>query len=435
MESIAPSPTRVRQIGLAGLYIFAFSAFYDKAGGVLGLLLMLIAMGFSAREVWNDYKFDPMVWTVAVFVLYLVLHAYISSLEFPQTSEAQWTEARNWGRLIVFLILAWWMRGEPRVIFWCLTLALLGLFAKLLVDTEASDITRLLNSQRTGFAWAIGFASILSSAGLIAMLIFTPRVLKYPNPPALRILVIALWIATILILLQMQITAASRGIWLATGAVLVLAVIFLPRSLMKNILLYGGLGIILILLIIENSEMLDKRVNKKEKKTISLVMQGTPIEDIPLRGSVGLRLHLWDYGLKRWLERPLFGWGPGTEITKHFSPKDFTDKLDKRQSKKLARHPHLHNGYITILAQLGIVGAFLLALILFFALRQLLIAHKKRLIPSDIIAVATAVILVLLLSNLTKSRFAVLDFQFLATFAFAMAYTSRYSKPVSDTTG
>ncbi|MDZ7661023.1 O-antigen ligase family protein [Thiohalophilus sp.] len=315
MESIAPSSTRIRQIGLAGLYVFAFSAFYDKAGGVLGLLLMLIAMGFCAREVWNDYKFDPMAWTVALFVLYLVLHAYTSALEFPQTSEAQWTEARNWGRLIVFLILAWWMRGEPRVIFWCLALALLGLFAKLLIDTEATDITRMLKSQRTGFAYTLGFSTIISAASIAAMLIFTPRVLKYPAPTAARALIILTWFAAIIVLIQIQITTAFRGTWLAIAVVIALAMLFLPRSLAKNLLLYSSLGIILILLIVQNSTLVQNRVHNEEK-TISLLMEGASINEIPLRGSVGIRLHLWNYGLKRWLERPLFGWGPGTEITK-----------------------------------------------------------------------------------------------------------------------
>jgi len=427
MESIAPSPTRIRQIGLAGLYIFAFSAFYDKAGGVLGLLLMLIAMGFSAREVWNDYKFDPLVWTVAVFVLYLVLHAYTSAIEFPKTSEAQWTEARNWGRLIVFLILAWWMRGEPRVILWCLALALLGLLTKLLLDTQASDITRMLKSQRTGFAYTLGFSTIISAASVAAMVIFTPRVLKYSAPTAAKVLMILIWFAAIIVLIQIQITTAFRGTWLAIAVVTALAVFFLPRSLPKNLLLYGSVGIILILLVVQNSALVENRVHTAGK-TISLLMEGASINEIPLRGSVGTRLHLWNYGLKRWLERPLFGWGPGTEITKHFSPKNFTDKLDKRQSKKLARHPHLHNAYITVLAQLGLVGAVILALILLFVVRQLLIAYRHNLLPKDIIAATVAVLLISLFSNITQSRFAVLDFQFLAVLTLAVGYSSRYQK-------
>ncbi|MDZ7661021.1 hypothetical protein [Thiohalophilus sp.] len=88
----------------------------------------------------------------------------------------------------------------------------------------------------------------------------------------------------------------------------------------------------------------------------------------------------------------------------------------------------MHNAYITILAQLGLVGAIMLALILLFVLRQMIIAYRHNLLPKDIIAATVSVLLIFLFSNVTQSRFTILDFQFLAVLTLAVGYTSRYVK-------
>ncbi|WP_166668857.1 O-antigen ligase family protein [Thiohalophilus thiocyanatoxydans] len=413
--------------GLFGLYLFAFFAFLDKAGTVLGLLLMLSAMLVSWRQVWDDYKQDPAVWVAGIFLIYLILHAYITSLEFPHTSEEQWKEARNWGRLIVFLILAWWMRGNTKVIFHCLLLALAGILVRLVIDTEMSDIEKVFNTQRTGFSYPIGFAAILSGAALVAMIIFTPRIMATPSSRNTKILIALAWLVMIMLMLQIQITAASRGVWLATLAVVILYSLSLFQFIKRHLFIYALSGLLVVIVTSQNTELITKRITLN-KPTIAMLIEGESLDNVPIKGSTATRLHLWDYGIKRWLERPIFGWGPGTQITKHFKPGDLQDPLDKKQAKKLKPQPHLHNAYITVLSQLGIVGAMILAAALILLVRNLIISHRQRLLPTDVILAAGAVLIVMLISNLTKTRFATLDFQYLATLTAAIAYTSRYNR-------
>ncbi len=423
------STTWTTQIGLGGLYLFSFFAFLGQVGSAVGLFLMLIAITGSFREVRRELSRDPAFWMACAFILYLIVNAYLAANEFPRTATEQWKGARNWGRLVVFLVLAWWMRGDPKRIYWSFLLALLGLFVHLVVSFDLSNIEIALRSGRTGFAYSIMFAGILSGACLIAMLIFTPKILNSRSRPLSKLAIGLLWFAGFAILLQLQITAQSRGAWVATSLGLLLASLVIVRHLdRKKLAIFGVMFSILVLIAMQNSSTVEQRLTK-DRATISAFLNGAQMEQIPFQ-SMGARLHLLHYGLKRWLERPLLGWGPGTEIEKHFSPQDFSEPIDRLQASNLPRFAHLHNGFLTILAQLGIVGAGLFGLLGIFVLRQLMAAYRKKLIPDDLSAATSGILLILLLSNLANSRFAVLDFQFLATLAMSAAYTTRYQRQI-----
>lgn len=74
------------------------------------------------------------------------------------------------------------------------------------------------------------------------------------------------------------------------------------------------------------------------------------LDQAPLDSST-YRLHLWRFGITKWLERPLVGWGLG-----------MTDPLVQAENaeelKNFGRESfdHLHNAYLELLLQLGVIG-------------------------------------------------------------------------------
>jgi O-antigen ligase len=408
--------------GLVGLYVFSFFAFLGHSASAAGLLLMLFSLFGRPAESQSIVRNDPILWLGGAFAGYLVLHAVIADI----SPAAQWGAIHEWARLFLFVVIAWWMRGDPKRIYVSLALALLGFFVRLAIDGSASDIETMLDGGRTGFAYSINFAGILSGACLITLVLAAPLVIKRPLKINGRLLIILCWVSCLAVTYQVHIAAQRRGAWIATAIGLVVALaVFAYRSASGQQLQKLVLAIALLVPVaLYNAGVFADHISR-DRATLSALLHGADMEQIEIKGSAAIRLHMLHFGLKRWLERPLLGWGPGTEVLSDLDYRAFEDPLDRLQARELP-HTHLHNQIVTVLVQLGAIGAGFFVVLIYFVVREMVIAHRKELLPAELFALISGVLVALFVSTLTTTPLRSIEFQLLVALYLGAAYSTRY---------
>ncbi|MET0043061.1 MAG: O-antigen ligase family protein, partial [Candidatus Thiodiazotropha sp. 6PLUC3] len=123
-------------------------------------------------------------------------------------------------------------------------------------------------------------------------------------------------ILAILFFTQGLIISQSRGVWLAIF--FAIPTIFLTLKFTRQskrqpkvslLIPLTTMGVILALILALNWNTILQRVSSEQQELGVVISEG--LNQAPLT-STTYRLHLWEFGLNKWLERPFTGWGPGT---------------------------------------------------------------------------------------------------------------------------
>jgi len=104
--------------------------------------------------------------------------------------------------------------------------------------------------------------------------------------------------------------------------------------------------------------------------------------------AIGLRLAVWDIGLKAFREMPLFGHGVGA--TQALIKQGFHDQFGMD-----AGFNHFHNGFLTALVQAGLLGALTLAAIFVVAARNAAVVLRNSTDPIERFGATMIVIVVI----------------------------------------
>jgi O-antigen ligase len=161
-------------------------------------------------------------------------------------------------------------------------------------------------------------------------------------------------------------SAASRRRWLLGGAVLLLAVAAATQI-----------------------DLVRERL-QAEREVVAQIRAGE--WDAIGYSPIGIRVHLFTYGVDRWLERPWLGWGPGA----------LPALLDILPDARLHQQD-LHNLYLDMLVRVGLLGSLPLAIGLLLVLRSAARMVRQRRVPTDLALVLLGGIglhLILALSNM-----------------------------------
>ncbi|MGX2041931.1 O-antigen ligase family protein [Methylocaldum sp. MU1018] len=371
--------------GVTAALAFAFFAWLSPAGANIALAVFSAACLLN-RSAWPVLRRDPVLWLFAAFGIYLVLGAHWASRELPETHRLQIRDASNWLKLFAFLPLAWWLRADLRRIHWTLILATTGLLIGMLSRADWSSVLHMTVNERTGFKLKIIFSGLVSAAVVMGLLIYAPRV-RNGSSDALRHAVrLAFWLVALYLSSYMLIASKSRGAWLA-------ALIAIPCALGIRYLwntekaerphgrslpfLLLPLAVLAALLVLNRGEILT-RLNQ-ENGIVSSILQGET-RNLP-RTSIGFRHDIQKFGLQKYLERPWFGWGPGS--TEHLIETSGRPELIHPQTKGAAWMDHFHNTYLEILVRFGIFGTLLLAATTFLIVKTLWRAYRTGLLPKD----------------------------------------------------
>jgi O-antigen ligase len=154
--------------------------------------------------------------------------------------------------------------------------------------------------------------------------------------------------------------------------------------------------LILALILALNWNTILQRVSTEQKELGTVVTEG--LNQAPLT-SATYRLHLWEFGLNKWLERPFTGWGPGT-----------THALVEAENNPALRDnrdigfDHLHNAYLELVFQLGLIGIMLVSLICGLMVSKIIEAYQKKRISIYFLAFLFSNFVLIAVYSLTDFR-------------------------------
>lgn len=370
----SPLSGRLERMAAIGIPLFAFSAPFSVSLAYAGLALFalaFIAEGVRLRALLRE----PVVIAALVFAGYVAGHSLLWYLQAPTAGYAH-SVARtggDWIKLLFFIPFAYWVERRPQHIAPLLLLFVLGLAFGFLrkVDWSALDLS-FFTTQFWGYLPPLALG-MFSALGVIGLLVCRASLVAVARRGGRWWLVIPAYAALLALMLEMLMLSFSRSSWLSLVVCLSLwGLLAAGRALRARdaAQLRRGLWTVLIVVALLataiglNRETLLARF-ASEDATLGQIAAGRVTEDN--RSSLALRLHAWRFGYALWSERPWFGWGAGTSgyWIEHSGLPQLKDG-DLWLSD-------LHNTYLELLFQLGLVG-----LALFLALVWLLVRDTAR---------------------------------------------------------
>ena len=380
---------RLRLFSLYGLSISLFMAPAGVSAGMALICLWLLAQ--LLIEPQPQLPRHALVWLTLMFALYCLLHAFLSWVASVGLMQQHWEVAFRWAQLAVIVPIAYALRGEERLVLRLLLLALMGLLLGSLWRLEWAllfgDAKTFLDS-RPGFGFPALAYALYAGTALIGLLALRRRC-WYRSDGRRRGWGLPLWLAALVLLAEGVVLTQARGSWLGLMVVALLGAGFWLRGQRRR---HGRIphrpllvaASALLLLIGLNASEIGQRLHEEQAVAEQLLRGDVPADRIT---SFTLRWHAQRFGLEAWRERPWLGWGPGASYPLMAASVAATtaetdagagaeaaavdaahEGMATTAADRLAAaaggiwHPedgvlkHLHNSYLELLTQLGLIG-------------------------------------------------------------------------------
>ena len=410
----------IDNMAAAGLLLFSFFSFLGTAGANLGLALIVLSFIARIRIIWPELiRSRVFIWAVVSF-LYLVAHTAVTVLYSPEFSETHIAEALKWGRLGIFICIAWWLSENPQLIQQVLILALAGFVIGTLSSIDWTNLESALYGTRSGFHMKLTKYGVISGVAILGLFVFVMEALKTSHKTRSDYIKIVILMSVLAMIVQANITAQARSAWLslliALPAVLVLGVVIRTGSRPRSSTDIKALIIIFICIapvLAINSSGIVKRITK-EKVALTEVFSTERVK-LP-DTSFTVRAAVYQYGLEKWLEKPFFGWGA-------YSTGRFIRKIDEmtkeaqatstREDSEYVQLGHFHNTYLEILIRFGVVGLIIILCTVYCIVISLWRAFKAGRIEKEYILFCFGSLLLLAVWSLFDFRITRYDGRFL----------------------
>jgi O-antigen ligase len=388
-------------VGTAGLYLFAASAWLSPAAARVALGLMLLAALAQARELAWTLARSPVaaatgLWGAAVLLSYATAGPVAAAAAHAEAAtKLMWLSA--------FLLVAWWVRGDPRRVWTVLGLALAGFLLRRGLYLPRIELGWLTAGMRTGLGLPEIATATYSLIGLAGLLLASPRFWHWtgtlgrgPAAVALR----AGWACAGLFLVLLVLVSQSRAVWiLALGALPLLAG-WLVLGVGTRRLALTLLAVVLLAgLLLGYWDSIAARF-AEDAGAFRAVVSGD-WEAVPYT-SGGLRVHLWRLGVEWWLQAPWLGQGPAA----------LPALIGATGVPALLPLDDVHNVALDLLVRLGLVGLTAYLAMLGLVLGGWFRAHRSGRVPRDLFLVVLAALALDALVGLTNCRTLSTDWKF-----------------------
>lgn len=348
----------------AGLLIlFAFSAWNltALANGALGLLVLLFLLDLPGH--WTRLRRDPALLLLLTALVVTTLLALRAALLLPDTAAEQWGAIGSWSFPFLFVVTAWWLRGDEGLIRAVLVAAGLGLVVGVLRKSDWSLVDEVLGGLRYHFGYAALGLGFLVSVMLVGLVLFRGSIQGIslggrPRP----VLGWTLWLLGLVFCLGVLVVTQSRGSALSLALVAAgFGIVRLVRG--ERRIADGGprlgralAGLLVVLaltsLVLWSSR---ERLYYDLRSLAPMVEDAGPARELGYDSSSAIRLNLYALGLELFAARPLLGWGPGTRATEVLVPMGAIP-LTEVHREHAPKASHLHSVPIEILVRFGLVG-------------------------------------------------------------------------------
>jgi hypothetical protein len=421
------------------LVLFAFSAWNmtGVANGALALLALLFLLDLP--RAWPRLRGEP------AFLLLLATPPVIALLAlraiglFPDSAGLQWDAVSAWSAPFGFVIAAWWLKGDERLIRALLAAAALGLTIGVLRKLDWDQVPGLIAGERYDSAYpalVLGFLASLMLVGLLALRRQVVGMAVRGRP--LPWLGWTLWALGVAVAVAFLVVSQARGSALALG--LVALGLAGARALGRGragaagpsaralALLLGGALVLGGLILVSSSERIAGDAGIFNPR---MDPAAGPVFDYD--ASSGIRLNLYRIGLGLIAARPWLGWGPGSEASSVLIPARVIPLADE----DLERAPgaaHLHSAPIEIAVRFGVVGVVLAIAFLAVVWRGYRHMARRCRDPGLRLFLVLAGVLTLLFC-LYDFRLTHMDLRFVFITLFGMVYGFVYAEDPGDGRG
>lgn len=337
---------------LLGLFLFAFTFRSSSGAYLLGLITLMIWLAASKRP--SIPALPRLLITVSqLYLLVLVAHMLwtlaLNEYELTETLEGY----RHFAELLLFIPFS-------AVIYHCraywlqlLWVPVLAVVIRVLHRTDFTSLdTTLFDNSIYGFGQhhvTFGMQAMLTILTVAALA--TVSVSRFSTATK-RAVAIVLTFSVAALLLQSLITSGSRSAW----GCLLIGLLTLGYCNRKKISAMGARKKVLITMafMLMGTALISKNIDRIERRLVNETAVNfnftLAVDELPRDKDLffARRVHLAYFGWENWLERPLLGHGPASVRPLLAADSDFNI------------HPHLHNTYIQVLMELGLLGSFAL---------------------------------------------------------------------------
>jgi O-antigen ligase len=377
-------------IGIGALLGYAFFwLLYLPWAKVAETLLVLVSVYVLFRRPANLTRVvrQPVGLLLLVWLLLAVVNAFVNMEYFKGYMVIQLHEVRHYTKIFLFIILAWWMSGFPRIVFLTLFLASVGfLLGPLVAGYDYAHEIQIFKAGRriTLGYWNWEHVSVYAGFTLLFFSVFYRRIRDVlPNHKWLGT---ALVVVGILYSMVVVYGANTRATYLGLG-IAVLAWggyqiyrLYIGKPLInrKQIVTIGAIfvGIVVVFasLGFNPFSKVVQRIDA-EQDVIDQLASGE-LDNIRM-SSLGKRIYTWRYAFHKLKKHPWIGLGPRTREQILAEPQ--VNKAIRRQGTG-----HFHNSYIELLLAYGILGALIFVALVSHIVYGVVQARKQGLIPDDI---------------------------------------------------
>ena len=343
---------------------------------LFALLLLFVARWLSGEAPDRALLQHPVTWVIGLGFLWMGLTILPSS--HPIVSLKAWV-ARGWFVVSFYLLLATWFRDSDRS-----HARFLGL---LLVPLSVVILYTMIRHAGYGFEKAAGhwvmkpfFKDHTSYGAVLAMMIPPSLAMAWRSQQSSFSRV--LWAMGVGWLVLGTVFSFTRAAWVSLAVAGALWVLMAFGARFKTLLATGLVGLMVVGL--SWDALVIQLERNKQDSSDDLAQHVESISNVSSDASNLERLNRWSCAWAMFLERPLWGWGPGT-YQFEYAPFQTSD-LRTVISTNNADLGNAHSEYLGPLAEQGVLGlAGVLALLLatchlgFKLQRTLHNPEKKRL--------------------------------------------------------
>ena len=408
------------------LLVFAFSAWSLTALANVALALLVVLFIVDIRGNWGMLRREPAFMLLPAVVLVTAILALRAALVFPAIAADQWHAVWAWGAPFLFVIVAWWLRGDPRQVWPLMGMAVLGLIFGVLRKPDWSLFPQVLGGMRYHFGYAALGLAFVASVMLVGLLLLRPRIVGMHiggrSYPAVGW---ALWIVGVLFLLAVLIVTQSRGAALGLVVAGVLYGFIQGRALWRQ----GGvssrqlrLRLALAGLFVALAASLLWATKGRQLEDWQELTVGSRMNALSYKGSVAIRLNLLQVGMQVFVASPVLGFGPGTSTTEFLVPQRVV-AVDDYQLANAPQASHLHSVAVEVMTRFGLVGLLIALLLLAVLLRAYRGLWSDPRVAPDLAASLTLAGAMLLFYCLYDFRLMNLDLRFFCILFLGILYS------------
>ena len=425
-DDLTSAASRIEIAQKCGILVFAFGVWSLRAIAVIGMLLLMVG-AFGRWQRTKRYLLQSGSGILAMVLAgYIVISAIAFALIFGEHAKDMLGEGLRLIYLCGFVFFALALADNRKYLGPTIALSIIGFFVTrsiYLPDLIASSDEWWTARHALGFPTAIPMGQS-AFAVLLGLIIFAPRILNLN-----RNSIVVLWVLAIVLAIQFVTISQTRSVWLSAPVFLIATLSLMLLYKVAEARVFTWIFVALTASTVTVAALQYSTIEARlttESETWSQLAEGE-ISAIPSTReggqvkSIGIRVNMLEFGIEKWLERPVFGWGPGATkmLIECCAPESFQ------------RFNDLHSAYPEILLRLGLIGALLILALNIFLARDAIGATRRGELPRDIllfVAVCVALHWVVAIANFRLLNY---DWRFYWIFfaGIAMAFSLRESTP------